>query len=444
MRLAPLLLLLGLGLKASAGELGEAIYQRGEGAKIAEVQIGDSPAGAPLELFACQGCHGDDGRGLAEGGVVAPEIRWSYLSKPYAVRSGPFRLRPAYDEKLFARALREGIDSAGASVGVAMPRYRLDDAEIAGLLAYLRQLDQFDQTSPFGAEIPIGVRLPEGQGPEVRAALEAYFDSINRHGGIFERQIRLRFLEPGEPFSSGLAAGLDLAIPGSGVTPLPPADAVPVIALFPAAAEPEATRFTLYSGPQDRAAALLLFARRTLGLEATNIAILGEGRPRIASPRVVLYDGHDAAFLRQNLDSLPAGLILLLTGWLESPPLMDLARSHTGPVYVATPPTPHQGKAGLARLESEKRLPAGQRMVQLWALAAARALEAALEKAGRDLRPPELGGVLEGFSRLETGFGPDLRFSAARHLGARGSVVLRLGEDRASIADWQWIEVADE
>lgn len=443
MKLALLLLLVGFGLPLPAGEPGEAIYQRGEGAKIAEVDFGAPPASAPLTLFPCGGCHGGDGRGVAEGGVVAPEIRWSYLSKPYALRGGPFRLRPAYDEKLFARALREGVDSAGRKFGVAMPRYRLNDAEIAGLLAYLRQLDHFDKASPFGAEIPIGVRLPAVQGPEVRAALESYFDSINGQGGIFERRIRLRFLNPGEAFAGGLAAGLDLAIPGPGSRLLPPADAVPVIALFPAGMEPQGIRFTLYSGPQDRAAALRLFARKMLGLEATDIAILGEAGPAIAAPRAVLYDGHDAAFLRQYLESLPPGLILLLTGWLESPQLMDLARTHTGPVYVATPPTPHQGKGGLARLELEKKLPAGQRMAPLWALAAARVLEAALEKAGRDLRPHELGGVLERLSRLETGFGPDLRFSAARHLGARGAAVLRLGQDRASIAEWQWIEVAD-
>jgi mono/diheme cytochrome c family protein len=45
-----------------------------------------------------------------------------------------------YDERLFGRAVNEGIDPAGAMIGTAMPRYSLSRAEIAALAAFLRSL----------------------------------------------------------------------------------------------------------------------------------------------------------------------------------------------------------------------------------------------------------------------------------------------------------------
>lgn len=446
---------------ASPGELmpGAALYQRGEAASTAEALIGEPPVRAPLALFACAGCHGAAGRGATEGGVTAPDIRWSTLSKPYALRSGPFRRRPAYDEQLFARALREGIDSAGQRFAAAMPRYLLDDKGIAGLIGYLRQLDEAGEASPFGTEIPIGVRLPPGghaaaerQRDALRAALDAYFGDLNRRGGIFERTVALRYLEPAEPLEAGFAAGLDLALPTPGEAAPPnanlPADEVPVIALFPAPDKgpSAAARFTLYSGNEDRAAALVAFARRTLGIEEAEIAQLGDdpiASPAPSAPRALLYTGTSPTGLHAALATLPADAALLLTGWLESPGLMELARRHRGPVYAAVPPTAHLlGKSGhqiLARLAASGDLPADPRMVQLWALAAARTLEAALEKAGRDLGPEALPTILESLPKVETGFGPDLRFSAASHLGARGAVVLTLAPGQESIAEARWI-----
>ncbi len=454
-----LLCVLAVGA-ASPGELapGAALYQRGEAASTAEALIGEPPVPAPLALFACAGCHGAAGRGATEGGVTAPDIRWSTLSKPYALRSGPFRRRPSYDELLFARGLREGIDSAGQRFAAAMPRYPLDDSEIAGLIGYLRQLDQAE-ASPFGTEIPIGVRLPparharaERQRDSLRAALDAYFGDLNRRGGIFERKIVLCYREPNEPIAAGFAAGLDLALPSPGETTPQgatlPADDVPVITLFPAADKGPgaAARFTLYSGNEDRAAALVAFARRTLGIEEAEIAQLGDGpiaSTAPSAPRALLYTGTSPVDLRAALAGFPADAALLLTGWLESPGLMELARHHPGPVYAAAPPTAHLlGKSGhqiLARLATGGELPGDPKMVQLWALAAARTLEAALEKAGRDLRPEALPSILEGLPKVETGFGPDLRFSAASHLGARGAVVLTLAPGQESIAEARWI-----
>lgn len=432
-------------------ETGRALYERGEGSQGGQALIGEPPTHAPLSLFACGGCHGEDGRGKTEGGVVAPQIRWSYLTRPYDVRGGPFRLRPAYDEKLFARALRDGIDSGGRRFSSAMPRYELNDAEIASLNEYLRVLGEADLGERFGQEIPIGVRLPatsealSQRYQEMARLLSGYFDAINQRGGIFERKIKLFFLPPREPFGAHLAAGLDLEFPRPAAEILPsPADEVPVLALFPTSAPEKkglgAPRFTLYSGPDDRAAVLSLFARRRLGFEEKDLLVLGPAPvAQNLAPRGVLYTGQDAEKLRLALVSLPKDIVLLLTGWLENPGLIELAEKHQGAVYVATPPThhylDHDGRALLHGLGA--RAPLAE---NLWALAAAKVLEAALEKAGRDLHPRKLEKTFEKLSRVETGLGPPLRFAPSRHLGARGAVVLQLGKDGPLAAEL-WLEL---
>ncbi len=184
---------------------------------------------------------------------------------------------------------------------------------------------------------------------------------------------------------------------------------------------------------------------RRLGLKL-QIALLGEsaGSPPGQDVKAILYPGRDATALRQALAGLPADVILLLTGWLESPPLMEFARQHAGRVYVAVPPTSHllaaSGReAGSTRLEAEKPLPIRPRLIQLWTLAAARLLEA----APRESRPrPAPGGPARHLRKLRPPRDrrrPGPALFPARHLGAPGAIVLRLGSSDAAIADWRWV-----
>src|SRR5580658_7718193 len=49
----------------------------------------------PASIVPCAGCHGSDGRGRAEGGIIPPNITWETLTKPYGVSraQGPKRPR---------------------------------------------------------------------------------------------------------------------------------------------------------------------------------------------------------------------------------------------------------------------------------------------------------------------------------------------------------------
>ena len=428
--------------------IGAALYERGEIAATSTVAIGEPPVEADAELFACANCHGADGRGRTEGGIAAPRIRWSHLDKPYPVLGNRFRLHPAYDEDAFARALRDGIDSAGQALAVAMPRYRLDRHELAGLIAHLRALDDDATTVP---RLAIGVRLPTAVHPAahqrnhiMRALLDAYAADIDARGGIYQRRIEWHYLAPGQAFGEPLLAGLDLAL--SGAEPLP-ADRTPVIALFanPAAdarSSLEAVpRFALYSGVDDRAEVLRHHARQTFGVEPWQLD--GTGGASTSAPSAVLYDGENVQELASRLSSLPAGTVLLLTRWLESPALIDLASRQSGPVHVAVPPTVELiGRPGtqlLARLGSRQPLPREQRMVQLWTLAVARTLVAVLEQSGHDVHRRGLTEALETWYRRDVGIGPPLTFSASRRTGAPGAVVLQL--HAGSVERWRWLEL---
>jgi hypothetical protein len=136
---------------------GESIYRRGV--------LG---SGAPLEATrevgglttrgadaACVNCHQRSGLGATEGRnsvppISIPPIAGRYLFLPHARSAEEHNLpyvdgmradREPYTEATLARAIRDGIDSEGRPLSYLMPRFRLDDADMAALIAYLKSLD---------------------------------------------------------------------------------------------------------------------------------------------------------------------------------------------------------------------------------------------------------------------------------------------------------------
>ena len=422
--------------------LGAAVFERGEIAAASSVTLGDAEIEVDAKLFACANCHGADARGRVEGGVAAPQILWSHLHKHYPVLGGRFRWRPGYSEETFARALQHGLDPAEQVLAWAMPRYRLQANEIAGLLAHLRALDAAAATTT----LAVGVRLPVATHPKahqrnqaMRALLEAYAAELEVRGGIYHRRIEWRFLEPDQPFVEPLLIGLDLALdPVKAVAK--PEDAVPVIALFASVGDSESSRYALYSGAETRAAVLRQHAATLcvdVGQTGTQLAALQ------SPPSALLHEGSDASALASVLRTQPEDRLLLLTHWLESPALIELAARHPGAVHVALPPTVElAGSAGrelFRRLGTLRPLPREHALAQLWTLAAARSLGAVLEEAGREVHGQRLSDILETWYRRDIGLGPALSFSSTRRVGAPGAVVLQLRQGR--VEGWTWVEL---
>jgi hypothetical protein len=146
-----LALLIGLGLSvAGHAGVGDDLFRRGVLPGGAPVRATHSEngtlEGAPA---ACASCHRRSGLGSIEGRFAIPPIAGPYLFTPRGTsleKSGtPFidteRVNhEAYTDTSLARAIREGIGSNGKSLNYLMPRYPLDDATMAALIAYLRDL----------------------------------------------------------------------------------------------------------------------------------------------------------------------------------------------------------------------------------------------------------------------------------------------------------------
>ncbi|MFT3762307.1 MAG: ABC transporter substrate-binding protein [Pseudoxanthomonas sp.] len=188
----------------TAGE-GRRIY-RGERQTVAPARMQDVDV-----RFACQQCHGRNGRGGEESGVTVPPVRWRDLHRPQAGLPG------FGDEAAIVRAVTEGVGRDGRPLHSLMPRYALDDGEIRALLAYLRVLDTAGDPPPgvgadtlrVGSILPLSGALAE-TGRSIEAAMRQRVQRINEAGGIYGRRIELVVIDGGS-HAAGLAKALQQA-----------------------------------------------------------------------------------------------------------------------------------------------------------------------------------------------------------------------------------------
>ncbi|MCC7090757.1 MAG: hypothetical protein IT524_02175 [Nitrosomonas sp.] len=147
--------------EAEQAHLGRSIYEKGigrDGRDISAVVHGSVRlSGAAI---ACNGCHGNQGRGGGEAFIQAPDIRWLSLSKRYPARRIGFT-ETSYDEASFAKALRTGLTAVGRTLDPAMPRFDLADDEIRGLIAYLGIIDETENAKQ--QQVILGLLPTPGQ-----------------------------------------------------------------------------------------------------------------------------------------------------------------------------------------------------------------------------------------------------------------------------------------
>src|SRR5262249_15609543 len=121
---------------------GKQIYSQGTSSsgKPLEAILGEGSTRVPATLMLCASCHGSDGKGRPEGGVVPSEITWDKLFAPIRKSEGLGRHRPAYNLATLRRAIVQGTDPAGQPLGATMPRYPLPPKELNNLIQYLKIL----------------------------------------------------------------------------------------------------------------------------------------------------------------------------------------------------------------------------------------------------------------------------------------------------------------
>ena len=142
-------------------EQGRRIYEAGQlgSGEPLTADRGEAGIAAMGRAAACINCHQKSGFGLFEAANLVPPLTGPSLfakaepraqlprrAKGIEHQEFAFLTRPPYDASSLAKALREGVSPTGYRFQYLMPRYALNDADMAALIAYLRQLSS--QPSP--------------------------------------------------------------------------------------------------------------------------------------------------------------------------------------------------------------------------------------------------------------------------------------------------------
>lgn len=124
---------------------GERIYYLGtdaQGRPIPRTVAGAGMMGPGMTGgMSCVDCHGADGRGGAVdmmfGSIEIPDIRYSALTAP---RSEDGTTEPGWSDADIGRAIVDGIEPNGQRLKAPMPRWQMTNAEVSGVIAYLKEL----------------------------------------------------------------------------------------------------------------------------------------------------------------------------------------------------------------------------------------------------------------------------------------------------------------
>ena len=184
--------------------LGERIYNQGMDASGAPLQ-GRTEGDIDFKdaNFNCAQCHRRSGYGSSEGGNYVLPITGSSLfnprkfdradlfkklfkesqSKQFWARMRSAYERPAYTEASLAKAIREGVDPSGRTLSPLMPRYPIGDRDMAGLIAYLKNLSSrndpgIDEQSIYFATI-IGKGADAGSSKAMLSTISGFVEWLN-------------------------------------------------------------------------------------------------------------------------------------------------------------------------------------------------------------------------------------------------------------------------
>jgi hypothetical protein len=154
--------------------IGKNIYRNGQlpsGQFIEATTIGDVTL--PPSQVACSRCHGRSGLGASEGGIQVLPVTAQAL---FTARGPHYRelkrrnresvnRRKAYTDKHFARAIRDGIDPNGRTLGQLMPRYRISNKNMDALRFYISTLSSQPDPGVTQTEIHFATIVSDGVDP---------------------------------------------------------------------------------------------------------------------------------------------------------------------------------------------------------------------------------------------------------------------------------------
>lgn len=477
---------------------------RGADGKPLWAKIGPAGSKMPASAVPCANCHGPDGAGRPEGGVEPPAITWATLTKPYGHRHRD-RAHPPFNAESFGRALAEGIDPAGNRLNPVMPRFDLSESDLAALIAYLKRLESDFGPGVSETGIRIGTVLPvTGPAAELgmtaQGLLSAYFDDLNRLGGIHGRKVTLLSVDAGKTPMETVAnaqrlvdEGNLLALIGVYAEQAEPAMArlakksgIPLVGMFGyfprGSGIVNPMTFHLFPPLADQARALLDHSaanrpgkhRAILAVDSAVAAeAIGTALARQAERHgwdidsVVLSDGDgEAAKLAGQIMDDKVDTVFWfaggrqLAGFAEAAAAKGLSPEILGPGYLADktlfaarmkhgfalslvyPASPSdrkpEARSYMDRLMTPLGLTGYHLSVQAQAFAAAEILTEGLRRAGRSLRRETLVNALEGLQGFDTGLLRPVSFGPNRRIATMGAYVVRF-EGGEGPAGPEWV-----
>jgi hypothetical protein len=183
-------------------QLGERLYRDGilpSGEPMMAFVKGDLPVSGTA--FSCVSCHMRSGLGSVEGGVFTPPTNGAFLFQPFRIlfkgleqKYFPFPdRRPAYTDASLAEAIRSGESPAGGLLNEVMPRYLLDDEDMAILIAYLKSLSAQFSPGVSNSTLSFATIISDDVSPEDRAAmlapLQQYINIKNGQASAYQKPL---------------------------------------------------------------------------------------------------------------------------------------------------------------------------------------------------------------------------------------------------------------
>jgi ABC-type branched-subunit amino acid transport system substrate-binding protein len=476
---------------------GKAIYLTGisPSGRPVRAQLEGGGAQVPAAVLTCGNCHGSDGIGKPEGGIAPATITWEELTKEYGLSHPSGRRRPVYDEPSVRKAITMGLDPAGRALDSSMPRYALAREDLDDLLAYLKVLGRDSDPGITDQAIVVGTILAPASSlghlhRAVKSVLTAYFQEVNRRGGIYGRRVELRCLEASETAEERALAGRPFLrcreafalvapfIAGSDdeITDAAREEKLPVLGpftLYPKSDNPlNRYVFYLHSGLADQARALAIFAGDHLAprrpdatvvfletdpeFRAVAQAVQAEcarlgwehfelipassissspvflDRLKRESAQVVFILSRESRNVNDllNVVSRDWRPLVLMPGALAGKEVMGTGAGLHDRVFLSFPTLPldnsREGTAEYERLASAYDLPREHRPSQIEALAAAKIFVDAMTATGRSASREKLIEQLEGFYKHPTGLTRPITYGPNRRFGNCGAYIVRI------------------
>jgi ABC-type branched-subunit amino acid transport system substrate-binding protein len=466
---------------------------------------GISPSGKPVKALVgpesaelsgtdapCAGCHGEDGHGRPEGGIVPTDITFEHLTLAYGHSHDNGRKHAAFTADTIAAAIAGGIDPAGNRLDSAMPRYALSASDSADLIAYLKRLSTDADPGLSESVIRLGTLLPmrgplAGMGQAMKDMLSAYFDEINARGGIYNRKIRLevaeftgsadsttrnaRHLLEAEPvfaliapFAGNLEQDILLLSESRNVPQIGP------YTLFPED-NPARSRsaFYLLPGLKNEARAMVDYAADELRLKTAAPMVIGpengmiqgvleaidqQSRTRGLGPAVkFVYPQRQSQMFAAELKRQAPGVIFFFgtddelrmllksTEQLKPKPYIFASSSLTSPnmfneapgsrifMSLSLAPPVQANAEEFFRLIKRNNLSIHHLTAQAVSYSAAKLLAEGLQRTGRELSRKKLINTLETIYQFDAGVMPPLSYGSNRHIGSAAVTIVSASRD---------------